>query len=101
MNGPHSNSSVDDGATATSERRVEPRFSAKGEVRLFLGGTHHAEIPGRVLDLSQHGMRVEHMYPTLASGQMLQLQVGPQQYTARVVWNRIKHDGVETGFYLL
>jgi len=41
------------------------------------------------------------MYPALASGMMLQIESGSSQFTARVVWNRIKNDGVESGFFLL
>lgn len=82
------------------DRRSEPRVKTSGEVRLSICGTQKLEIPGRVLDLSAHGMRAEHMYPALTPGMMLEVQYGPQQYSARVVWNRIKEDGVETGFYL-
>ena len=90
------------GATAEGDdRRTEPRYKATGEVRLLIGGPQAISIPGRILDISQHGMRVEHMYSALASGSLLQVEAGSTQYTARVVWNRIKDDGVETGLYLL
>jgi hypothetical protein len=86
---------------AGDDRRSEPRFPATGEVRLIIDGPQALSIPARILDVSQHGMRVEHMYPALASGMMLQIDSGSSQFTARVVWNRIKNDGVESGFYLL
>ena len=89
------------GMIDTDDRRSEPRFPATGEVRLIIGGPQPLSIPGRILDVSQHGMRVEHMYPALASGMMLQIESGSSQFTARVVWNRIKNDGVESGFFLL
>lgn len=85
----------------TDDRRSEPRFKASGEVRLLIGGPQAIAIPGRILDVSQHGMRVEHMYAALTSGTMIQIESGSAEYTARVVWNRIKDDGVESGFYLL
>lgn len=90
------------GATAsTDDRRAEPRFRASGEVHLLIGGPQRLAVPGKILDVSQHGMRVEHMYSALASGAILEIQSGDTKYTARVVWNRIKDDGVESGFYLL
>jgi len=85
----------------SDERRREPRFHATGEVRLIIDGHHPLAIPGRILDVSEHGMRVEHMYAALTSGIMLQIDSGEAQFTARVVWNRIKNDAVESGFYLL
>src|SRR5687767_6056565 len=89
------------GVIESDDRRAEPRFCATGEVRLIIDGPHSLLIPARILDVSQHGMRVEHMYAALASGMMLQIESGSTQFTARVVWNRIKNDGVESGFYLL
>jgi len=91
----------DGSVLAGDERRGEPRFSASGSVRLLIGDPQTVAIPGRILDVSQHGMRVEHMYPALTSGTMIQIESGSTSYTARVVWNRIKDDGVESGFYLL
>lgn len=88
-------------AVGTDDRRTEPRFPASGEVRLIINGPQSLTIRGRILDVSQHGMRVEHMYAAITSGTMLQIESGSVQYTARVVWNRIKDDGVESGFYLL
>ena len=87
-------------AAAADDRRSEPRFVASGEVHMLIDGPQPLTIPGRVLDVSQHGMRIEHMYAALASGMILQIEAGPSKYTARVVWNRIKSDGVESGFYL-
>lgn len=83
------------------ERRTETRFQSTGEVRLLLDGPPALAIPARILDVSLHGMRLEHMYSALTSGMMLQIESGSVHYTARVIWNRIKSDGVETGFYLL
>jgi len=92
---------TDSQVTETDERRREPRFRASGDVRLLIGGPHSLAVPGRIVDVSQHGMRVVHMYAALTSGTMLKIEAGPEMYTARVVWNRISEDGVESGFYLL
>lgn len=103
MTGPESKPGQvpDGGRIAMDDRRSEPRFKASGVVRLLIGGPQAVAIPGRILDVSQHGMRVEHMYAALTSGSMIEIESGNTQYTARVVWNRIKDDGVESGFYLL
>lgn len=103
MNEPdgQSKSSANTASSGFDERRKEPRIPATGEVRLLIGGPQNLSIPGKILDVSLHGMRVEHMYAALASGTMLQLESGTTTYTARVVWSRIRNDGVESGFYLL
>ena len=103
MTGPESKSAGcnDGNDIAVDDRRGEPRFHATGEVRLVIGGPQALSIPARILDVSQHGMRVEHMYAALTSGILLQIESGTAQFTARVVWNRIKDDGVESGLYLL
>ena len=103
MTGPESKfAGGNDGtAIADDDRRGEPRFNATGDVRLVIGGPQALSIPARILDVSQNGMRVEHMYAALTSGILLQIESGTTQFTARVVWNRIKDDGVESGFYLL
>ena len=88
-------------AAGTDDRRAEPRFQASGDVQLHIDGPQTVSIPARILDVSQHGMRVKHMYPALHSGALLQIESGTERYTARVVWNCIKDDGVESGFYLL
>jgi len=103
MMGPKSMPDEFDGGSVagTDDRRSEPRFAATGEVRLIIEGPQMITIPARILDVSQHGMRVEHMYPALTSGMMLQIESETSKFAARVVWNRIKSDGVESGFYLL
>ncbi len=87
--------------TEADDRRGEARFSATGEVRLVIDGPQAISIPARILDVSQHGMRVEHMYAALTTGMLILIDSGSTQFTARVVWNRIRNDGVESGFYLL
>ena len=89
------------GALEADDRRSEPRFQASGEVTLRLPAPSQVAIPGRIVDISQHGMRIEHMYPALSSGSVLEIEYNGETRTARNVWNRIKDDGVESGFYLL
>ena len=80
------------------DRRSEPRFESNGIVVLRID---KVAIPGRLLDVSEHGMRIEHMYAALASGMVLEVESEGARRTARVIWNRIKNEGVESGFYLL
>lgn len=89
------------GALDTDDRRSEPRFQTSGEVILRIPALRQVAIPGRILDISQHGMRIEHMYPALSSGAVLEIEFNGETRMARNVWNRIKDDGVESGFYLL
>jgi PilZ domain len=86
------------GPLVVSDRRAETRVPADGVVTMRVD---KIAVPGRVLDVSDHGMRVEHMYAALASGMVLEVETDGAKRTARVVWNRIKDDGVESGFYLL
>lgn len=83
---------------AANDRRSEPRAKANGVVLLCVD---KVAIPGRLLDVSEHGMRVEHMYAALASGMVLEVERDGTRRTARVIWNRIRNEGVESGFYLL
>jgi len=41
------------------------------------------------------------MYPALTSGQVIRCRVDGKERLARVVWNRIIGEDVETGFLLL
>jgi len=87
-----------DAPVVADDRRTEPRFEANGMVVLRV---EKVSIPGRLLDVSEHGMRIEHMYAALASGMVLEVEREGARRTARVIWNRIKNEGVESGFYLL
>lgn len=82
------------------ERRSEPRLTASGLVQLHLPGPGKVVIPGRLRDRSTHGMRVGHMYPALESGTTITIEEDGRRFPARVVWNRISEDGVESGFYV-
>ncbi len=83
------------------DRRSEERYAADGYVHLRLESPQQMIVRGRLLDISEHGMRVEHMYTSLASGMVLQVEVDGVLRTARVMWNRITSEGVDSGFYLI
>lgn len=83
------------------DRRREERVEATGEVVLVLETPHLLEVRGRLLDRSASGFRAAHMYPALTSGQAIRCRVEGKELMARVVWNRIIEEEVETGFLLL
>lgn len=89
------------GAASEADRRTEVREAANGDVTMWITSGHRIAIPGRLLDVSEHGMRIEHMYSELASGAVLEVERNGEIRSARVIWNRIRNEGVESGFFLL
>lgn len=83
------------------DRRREERVPVMGEVILVMETPQIFEVRGRMLDQSLHGFRASHMYPALTSGQVIRCRVDGKERLARVVWNRIIEEEVETGFLLL
>lgn len=84
--------------TPVDERRDQPRSTSSGEVQLLIGPL---SIPGRLADWSSDGIRVEHMYAALASGQIVRIFLRGDVRTAKAVWSKIGDEGVETGFRFL
>ncbi len=88
-------------AVGVDERRREERVASTAEVTLVMETPQMFEVRARMLDQSKSGFRASHMYPALTSGQVIRCRVGGEERLARVVWNRIIEEGVETGFLLL
>jgi hypothetical protein len=86
---------------AVDERRQEVRIAAQGEVVLILETPKIFEVPGRLLDRSASGFRASHMYPALTSGQLIRCRLEGVEVLARVVWNRIVEEEVESGFLIV
>ena len=86
---------------ATRERRAEERFHAEGEVKLAFSDPMRQEIEGNLLDYSKSGFRAVHTYRALHTGQVVEFQHFIAQGQARVMWNRILEERVETGFLVL
>ena len=86
---------------ATHERRTEERFSAEGEVRLAFSDPFRQEICGDLLDYSKSGFRAAHHCRNLHTGQVVEFRHFIAEGQARVMWNRILEDSVETGFLVL
>jgi len=53
------------------------------------------------LDYSTNGFRAEHPYAALHTGQEVEFQHPVAVGRARVMWNRIADDRVETGFLVI
>jgi hypothetical protein len=83
------------------ERRKEPREDADAELTLVVDDPLPAEVRGRLVDVSRSGFRARHAYPRFEPGQRVRFRSAASQGLARVIWNRILNDRVETGFLLL
>jgi hypothetical protein len=85
----------------THERRKEDRKAADAELTLVVDGPFPAEVRGRLVDISGSGFRARHSYPRFEPGQRVRFRHPASEGQARVMWNRILNDRVETGFLVL
>ncbi len=86
---------------AVLERRRKERQAAEGEVVLFLEDPKPVWIRGRLVDVNATGFRAGHQYTTLRAGQLVTFRHAFAQGLARVVWNRVIGNLVESGFQIL
>jgi hypothetical protein len=86
---------------ATSDRRSERRHRGEGPLKLSFDDPARQEITGRLVDYSNSGFRAIHAYAALHAGQVVDFQHAVAVGRARVMWNRIMDDRVETGFLVL
>jgi hypothetical protein len=86
---------------ATSDRRSERRLRSDGPLKLSFEDPARLEITGRLVDYSKNGFRAIHGYAALHAGQVVDFQHAVAGGRARVMWNRIMDDRVETGFLVL
>ena len=84
-----------------SDRRAERRYRGKGALKLSFSDPAHQEVSGRLVDYSQSGFRAVHDYPALHTGQVVQFRHAVDAGEARVMWNRIADECVETGFLVI
>ena len=84
-----------------ADRRAERRYRGKGALRLSFNDPSRQEISGRLVDYSQNGFRAVHAYPALHTGQVVRFRHAVDSGEARVMWNRIADECVETGFLVL
>ena len=88
-------------AISDSDRRAERRYRGKGALKLSFEDPSRQEISGRLLDYSQSGFRAVHTYPALHTGQVVDFRHAVDAGRARVMWNRIADQCVETGFLVI
>jgi hypothetical protein len=83
------------------EKRREERRAASGMVRIRFWDPQPLEIAGRLMDVSESGFRMTHGFPSLATGQTVEFTHEEASGRARVIWNRILEQRVETGFVVI
>jgi monoamine oxidase len=84
-----------------ADRRAERRYRGKGSLKLFFDDPSRQEVTGRLVDYSKSGFRAVHRYTALHTGQVVQFRHAVDAGQARVMWNRIADDRVETGFLVM
>jgi hypothetical protein len=84
-----------------AERRSESRHPADGHLKFSFDDPSHQEVTGRLLDYSKSGFRAAHTYAALPTGQVVDFQHVIAVGQARVMWNRIEADRVESGFLII
>jgi hypothetical protein len=84
-----------------ADRRAERRYRGKGALTLSFDDPSPQQIVGRLMDYSKSGFRAEHAYTALHTGQIVAFQHAIAGGKARVMWNRIANDRVETGFLVI
>jgi hypothetical protein len=93
--------SSSDSPVAGADRRAEERFNAEGEVCLSFDEPLHREITGELVDYSNSGFRAVHHCAELHTGQLVQFRHVVACGTAKVIWNRILPERVESGFLVV
>jgi hypothetical protein len=84
-----------------TEQRREPRRPSNSAVVVRIGNPQPFFIHGRLVDVSTGGFRMAHECTSLEAGQTVEFSHGHSAGQARVVWNRILSNRVETGFLVL
>ncbi len=90
-----------DSKMAAADRRTERRYRGQGSLTLSFEDPSPQEIVGRLVDYSKNGFRAVHAYAALHTGQVVAFQHAIAGGKARVMWNRIADDSVETGFLVI
>lgn len=86
---------------AIHEKRREIREPAEGPVLVRFADPQPLEILGHLMDVSPSGFRMSHANQSLHSGQMVEFSHSLAVGAARVMWNRIMDQRVETGFLIV
>lgn len=86
---------------AIHEKRREIRQFAEGPVLVRFADPQPLEVQGQLMDVSLSGFRMAHANPSLHSGQVVEFSHSFAAGAARVMWNRIMDQRVETGFLIV
>ena len=86
---------------AVHEKRREIRQPAEGPVLVRFADPQPLEILGQLMDISPSGFRMSHANQSLQSGQVVEFSHAHAVGAARVMWNRIMDQRVETGFLIV
>jgi hypothetical protein len=83
------------------EKRREPRRKAEGAVRVRFADPEPVDIEGELMDISPSGFRMAHSCVSLTAGQVVDFTHPEAVGQARVMWNRVLAERVETGFFVV
>lgn len=87
--------------TDPSERRRQRRDPAYGSVTLAFEDPLPRELSAELIDVSRNGFRCRHDCRSLETGQAVRFRHPLAEGEARVVWNRVLGQGIESGFFVL
>lgn len=84
------------------EKRHEPRTQSNGTVEILVDEPHsRLEFAGQLVDTSASGFRASHRHGALMNGLLVHFRHDHASGVARVIWNRIAGDIIETGFLIV
>jgi hypothetical protein len=83
------------------ERRREVRRPANGGIHLVFEDPVPTNVSGRLMDISESGFRAHHTFGAFRLGQLVSFRHPSAEGHARVMWNRVLEDHVETGFLVV
>lgn len=83
-----------------ADLRSELRQLTPGKVQLKFEGEPQSEVEMDLMDTSPSGFRVKHQYGALPLGAKATFRHARAAGKARVVWNWLSSDHMETGFVI-
>jgi len=84
-----------------ADRRRHQRQAASGPITLWWADYSPGKIQGRLVDISESGLRIAHGCTALGQGQQVHFHHAGGEGTARTIWTRIVGESVESGLLIL
>ena len=84
-----------------ADRRRDPRHAASGKVQLKFENHSRREVEADLMDISASGFHARHRHGSLPLGANAAFRHAEAAGKARVVWNWMYPDHVETGFVVI